>query len=50
MFENDVAIEVPLFRFELTAEEEKEILEKARLHIFEGEPGLIIHELNETIE
>lgn len=48
LFEKDTAIEVPLIRVKLTADEIKEVLEKARLHIFEGEPGLIIHEIQST--
>ncbi|MCX6998321.1 MAG: PEGA domain-containing protein [Kiritimatiellaeota bacterium] len=47
LFEKDTAIEVPMLRTELSAEEMKQVLEKARLHIFQGEPGLLIHTLNE---
>jgi hypothetical protein len=45
LFENDATIEVPLIRVQLDAEEIKQVLEKARLHIFQGEPGLIINEI-----
>lgn len=38
----DSRIEVPMIRTELSAEEMKEVLEKARLHIFLGEPALTI--------
>jgi hypothetical protein len=47
LFEKDVAIEVPMIRVQLSADEVKEVLEKARLHIFEGEPGWIIHEIDD---
>jgi hypothetical protein len=43
LFEKDTSIEVPLIRVELSADEVKEVLEKARLHVFQGEPGLIIN-------
>jgi hypothetical protein len=47
LFEKDTRIEVPMLRVELTAEELKGILDKARLNVFQGiEPALII----ETIE
>ena len=48
LFEKDTKIEVPMIRIELSAEEIKEIYEKARLNIFQGsEPGLIIHTIND---
>ena len=47
LFEKDTAIEVPMMRTELSAEEMKQVLEKARLHIFQGEPGLTIHTIND---
>ena len=47
LFEKDVAIEVPMIRVQLSADEVKEVLEKARLHIFQGEPGMIIHEIDD---
>jgi len=47
LFAKDTAVEVPMMRTELSAEEMKQVLEKARLHIFEGEPGMIIHTINE---
>ncbi len=40
MFDRDTEIEAPLFRFELSAEEQKEVLEKSRLHVFSGDEGL----------
>lgn len=42
LLNQDSRIDVPLIRTELTADEMKEVLEKARLHIFVGEPGLTI--------
>jgi hypothetical protein len=47
LFEKDTAIEVPMIRTELSADEIKQIYEKARLNIFQGEPGLIIHTIND---
>jgi len=47
LFEKDTAIEVPMIRTELSADEIKQIYEKARLDIFKGDPGLIIHTINE---
>ena len=47
LFEKDTAIEIPMIRTELSADEIKQIYEKARLNIFQGEPGLIIHTINE---
>ncbi len=47
LFESDTRIEVPMLRTELTADEMKDVLEKMRLHVFVGEPGLIIHTINE---
>lgn len=47
LFEADTSIEVPMFRFELTADEVKGVLEKARLHVFDGEPGLIINTISD---
>ena len=46
LFEKDTAIEVPMIRTELSADEIKQIYEKARLNIFQGEPGLIINTIN----
>ena len=46
LFEKDTSIEVPMIRTELSAEELKQIYEKARLNIFQGEPGLIINTIN----
>ncbi len=47
----DTAIEVPLFRAELSAEELKQVLEKARLNVVAGsgvEPAWIIQTLDST--
>ena len=47
-FEKDASIEVPMMRTELSAEEMKEILEKARLNVISTdgiEPALIIKEI-----
>ena len=46
LFEKDTAIEVPMIRTELSAGEIKQIYEKARLNIFQGEPGLIINTIS----
>jgi hypothetical protein len=46
LFEKDASIEVPMIRTELSAEEIKQIYEKARLNIFQGEPGLIINTIS----
>ncbi|HMP76477.1 MAG TPA: PEGA domain-containing protein [Kiritimatiellia bacterium] len=43
LLENDTAIEVPMLREQLTAEELKEIYEKIQLRVIQTEPGLIIH-------
>jgi len=47
LFEKDTSIEVPMIRTELSADELKQIYEKARLNIFQGEPGLLIHTIND---
>ena len=46
LFEKDTAIEVPMIRTELSADEVKQIYEKARLNIFVGEPGMLINTIN----
>ena len=46
LFEKDTSIEVPMIRTELSAGEIKEIYEKARLNIFQGEPGMLINTIN----
>ncbi len=46
LFEQDARIEVPMLRTELTADELKEVLESMRMHVFLGEPGLVIHQIN----
>lgn len=43
LLEKDSAIEVPMIREQLTAEELKEIYEKIQLKVIQTEPGLIIH-------
>jgi hypothetical protein len=48
LLDRDLSIEVPLIRTELTADEMKDVLDKARMHIFEGEPGWIIHEISDS--
>ena len=47
MFEKDSLIEVPMMRIELSAEELKEVLENARLHIIQSDiqPALLIKDL-----
>ena len=47
LLEQDTAIEVPLMRTEMSAEEWKDILEKIRLNVVVGEPGIVITPLGE---
>lgn len=42
LIDRDLMIEVPMIRTELTAEELKDVLDKARVHAVIGEPGLTI--------
>jgi len=49
MFEKDSQVTVPMIRVKLTAEEMKEVLEKMRMHVFVGEPGMVIHTIEEEI-
>jgi hypothetical protein len=42
LLDRDSRIDITLLRTELTADEMKEVLEKARLHVFVGEPGMTI--------
>lgn len=42
LMDRDMLIEVPMIRTELTAEELKDVLDKARVHAVIGEPGLTI--------
>lgn len=46
LFEQDARVEVPMLRTELTADELKEVLESMRMHVFLGEPGIVIHRLD----
>ena len=46
LFEQDTSIEIPMIRTQLSAEEIKDIYEKARLNIFQGEPGMKILNVN----
>ncbi len=46
LFEHDSRVEVPMLRTELSADELKEVLESMRLHLFLGEPGIVIHRLD----
>ncbi len=46
LLEKDTAIEVPMIREQLTAEELKEIYEKIQLKVISTEPGLIIHTID----
>lgn len=46
LFESDALIEVPMLRTELTADELKEVLESMRMHVFLGEPGIVVHHLD----
>jgi len=48
LFESDARVEVPMMRTELTADELKEVLESMRMHVFLGEPGIVIHHLDGT--
>jgi hypothetical protein len=43
LLEKDTAIEIPMIRVQLTADELKEIYEKIQLKVITTEPGLIIH-------
>jgi hypothetical protein len=43
LLEKDTAIEIPMIREQLTADELKEIYEKIQLKVIQAEPGLIIH-------
>ena len=45
LLDKDVSIEAPMFRLQLSAEELKEIAEKMQMHIFVGEPALVIRPL-----
>jgi hypothetical protein len=47
LLEQDSAIEVPLMRTEMSAEEWKDILEKIRMNVVIGEPGIVITPLAE---
>ena len=42
VFDRNMAIEVPMLRTELSADEMKDILDKARMNIMIGEPGITI--------
>lgn len=42
LFEKDTAVEVPMLRTELSADEWKQVLEKARLNLFNVDPGILI--------
>lgn len=48
MFEKDTAIEVPMMRTELSAEEMKDVLEKIRMSVIAGDPGLVIHTIDDS--
>lgn len=48
LFEHDSHVEVPMLRTELTADELKDVLESMRIHAFVGEPGLVIHRINDS--
>ena len=43
LFEKDTAVEVPMIREQLTAEELKEIYEKIQLKVIQTDPGVILH-------
>ena len=47
LFEQDARVEVPMMRTELTADELKEVLESMLMHVFLGEPGIVVHHLDE---
>lgn len=42
LLSQDSRVDVSLLRTELSADEMKEVLEKARLHVFMGEPGMTV--------
>lgn len=48
MFEKDTSIEVPMMRTELSAEEMKDVLEKIRMSVIAGDPGLVIHTIDDS--
>lgn len=43
LFEKDSAVEVPMIREQLTAEELRDIYEKIQLKVIQADPGVIIH-------
>lgn len=47
LLEQNSAIEVPMMRTEMSAEEWRDILEKARMNIVVGEPGIVVTPLAE---
>jgi hypothetical protein len=42
LFDRDVRVEVPMMRTEMSAEEWKAVLEKARLGVVVGEPAITV--------
>ena len=48
MFAKDTSIEVPMMRTELSAEEMKDVLEKIRMSVIAGDPGLVIHTIDDS--
>ncbi len=42
LFEKDTSVEVPMLRTELSADEWKQVLEKARMHLFNVDPGIVV--------
>lgn len=45
LFEQDTAVEIPMLREQLTADELKQIYEKIQLKVIQTDPGVIIHTL-----
>lgn len=48
LFQNDTAIEVPMLKTELSADELAEVLKSIRMHAFIGEPGMIINTIRDA--
>jgi hypothetical protein len=48
LFEQDTAIEVPMLKTELSADELAEVLKTIRMHAFVGEPGMIINTIRDA--
>ncbi|HID98524.1 MAG TPA: PEGA domain-containing protein [Thermodesulfobacteriaceae bacterium] len=47
MLEKDTRITVPMIRVKLDADQLKEVVEKMRVHLFVGEPAMVIHTIED---